>query len=45
MLDARANVGTVDAVRSKQLFGHPRDRRRAVHLEVRDPVGALIPSL
>ena len=45
MLDARANVGTVDAVHAEQLFGHARNRRRAVHLQIADPIRALVPSL
>ena len=45
MLDARADVGTVDAVRAEQLLGHARDRRRAVDLQIGNAIGALVPSL
>ena len=40
-----ADVGAVDAVRAEQLFGHARDRRRAVDLEFRNAIRALVPSL
>ena len=45
MLDPRTDVGTVDAVGAEQLLGHARDRRRAVDLEIRNPIRALIPAL
>ena len=45
VLDARADVGTVDAVLAEELLGHARDAAAAVDLEIRDPIGALVPSL
>ena len=45
MFAAGANVGTVDAVFAEQLLGHPRDRRRAIDLQIRNAIGALIPTL
>ena len=45
MLDARADVGAVNAVVAEEQLGHPLDRRRPVHLEVGNLVGALVPSL
>ena len=45
MLDARADVRTVDAVFAEQQLGHPRDRRRAVDLEIGNPVRAHVPPL
>ena len=45
MLDARPDVRPVHAVGPEQLFGHARDRRRAVDVEIRNPVGALVPPL
>jgi hypothetical protein len=45
MLDARVDVRTEDAVFSEQQRRHTRDRRRAVHLEIRNPAGAHVPAL
>jgi len=45
MFDTRTNVGTVDAVLTKQLLGHPLDRGRAIHVQFRDPIRTLIPAL
>ena len=36
VLDARADVWPVDAVLAEQLFGHPRDRRRTIDVEIGD---------
>ena len=45
MLEPGANVGPVHAVVAEQQLGHPRDRRRAVDLQIRNPAGALVPAL
>ena len=45
VLDAGADVRSVDAVLAEQLLGHARDRRRPVDLQVGNPVRALVPAL
>lgn len=39
------DVRTVDAVVTEQQRRHAADRRRAVHLEIRNPIGAHVPAL
>ena len=45
MLDSRADVRAEHAVFVEQQAGEPRDRRRTVDLEIRDPAGAHVPAL
>ena len=45
VFDSCANVRAIDAVDAEQLFGHARDRRGAVDLEIGDAIRALIPAL
>ena len=45
VLDARADVGAVDAVLAEELLGHARDRRRSVDLEIGNPIRAHVPAL
>ena len=45
MADTRHDVGPVHAVLSEQQIGHTLERRRSVHVEVRDPVRSLVPPL
>src|SRR5688572_26626844 len=45
VLDARADVGAIDAILAEQLPGHALDRGRAIHLQVGDPVRTLVPPL
>jgi hypothetical protein len=45
MLNASANVRTVDAVFAEQQLGHSLDRRRTIHVEIRNLVRALVPAL
>src|SRR5688572_21224741 len=45
MFDASPDVRTVDAFRAKQLLSHPRDWRRAEHVEIRNAIRALVPPL
>ena len=45
MFDARSDIWSVDAVLAKQLVGHPRERRGAVHQEIGDLIRAHVPAL
>src|SRR5262245_56095351 len=45
VFDARADIGSVDALLAEKQLGHPRNRRRPVDLEVGNSIRSHIPAL
>src|SRR5262245_51932330 len=45
VFNTRADVGAVDPILAEEQFGHARNRRRPVDLEVRNSIRAHVPSL